>query len=245
MSSSRPRLPLLRWDFPCLRSCGRVTISHVPLWFSSVRLLNSICSAESRSTGCVQSVVNFVQRAHRHGKQALRLETLSAERARSAKQTHCQHDTCHCLAGATQFLVILGRYHQLPADSGILVAMGVISRRSTWRTYDLDTQKMALKALESSPHACNCLTAAHHECTRSIRRLPRSPTFDLVKQKPYMHVRGIPTVDGIFATPISQFGAPEIPSADQVVRITVFPTTSVAVHSENPGDVISPDYLDR
>lgn len=66
-----------------------------------------------------------------------------------------------------------------------------------------------------------------------------------VLQRPYMQVRGIPTVDGFFATPRAQFGAPDIPTADEVVRITVFPTTSIPMQSETPGDLISPDLLDR
>lgn len=60
-----------------------------------------------------------------------------------------------------------------------------------------------------------------------------------------MNVRGKATVDGYFAVPTSYFGAPEIPTADHMVRITVFPTTSIEIHSEQPGDVISPDLLDR
>lgn len=52
-------------------------------------------------------------------------------------------------------------------------------------------------------------------------------------------------MDGFFAVPRSYFGSPEIPSADQVVRVTVFPTTAVEMHSDQPGDVISPDLLDR
>ncbi|CAM9178705.1 unnamed protein product [Ectocarpus sp. 6 AP-2014] len=63
--------------------------------------------------------------------------------------------------------------------------------------------------------------------------------------QPYMQVRGQPTVDGFFAMPRAQFGAPDIPTADEVVRITVFPTTSVPMQSDKPGDLISPDLLDR
>ncbi|CAN0521148.1 unnamed protein product, partial [Ectocarpus sp. 8 AP-2014] len=60
-----------------------------------------------------------------------------------------------------------------------------------------------------------------------------------------MQVRGQPTVDGFFAVPRARFGAPDIPTADEVVRITVFPTTSVPMQSDKPGDLISPDLLDR
>lgn len=60
-----------------------------------------------------------------------------------------------------------------------------------------------------------------------------------------MYVRGKPTVDGFFATPVKHFGAPGIPSADEIIRVTVFPTTSIEVHAEQPGGVISPDLLDR
>lgn len=89
----------------------------------------------------------------------------------------------------------------------------------------------------------NCLTV----------RLMRLPFFWLkalsdlasVLQQPYMQVRGQPTVDGFFAMPRAQFGAPDIPTAEEVVRITVFPTTSVPMQSDKPGDLISPDLLDR
>lgn len=60
-----------------------------------------------------------------------------------------------------------------------------------------------------------------------------------------MQVRGKATVDGFFAVPKAQFGAPDIPTADEVVRITVFPTTSIQMQSDKPGDLISPDLLDR
>lgn len=64
-------------------------------------------------------------------------------------------------------------------------------------------------------------------------------------QWPYMQVRGKATVDGFFSMPRGQFGAPDIPTADEVVRITVFPTTSIKIDSDRPGDLISPDLLDR
>ena len=60
-----------------------------------------------------------------------------------------------------------------------------------------------------------------------------------------MQVRGKSTVDGFFAVPRAHFGAPGIPTADEVVRVTVFPTTSVEIQSDKPGDLISPDLLDR
>lgn len=60
-----------------------------------------------------------------------------------------------------------------------------------------------------------------------------------------MQVRGKATVDGFFSMPKAQFGAPDIPTADEVVRVTVFPTTSVEVQSEKAGDLISPDLLER
>ncbi len=60
-----------------------------------------------------------------------------------------------------------------------------------------------------------------------------------------MNVRGKATVDGFFSVPKARFGAPDIPSADEVVRITVFPTTSIQTPSEQPGYLISPDLLDR
>eukprot|EP00752_Nemacystus_decipiens_P001446 g1423.t1 len=63
--------------------------------------------------------------------------------------------------------------------------------------------------------------------------------------RPYMQVRGKATVDGFFGVPRAQFGAPDIPTADEVVRVTVFPTTSIEMQSEKPGDLISPDLLDR
>ncbi|CAM9129258.1 unnamed protein product [Pylaiella littoralis] len=63
--------------------------------------------------------------------------------------------------------------------------------------------------------------------------------------RPYMQVRGKATVDGFFSTPRAQFGSPDIPTADEVVRITVFPTTSIPMQSDKPGDLISPDLLDR
>lgn len=52
-------------------------------------------------------------------------------------------------------------------------------------------------------------------------------------------------MDGFFSVPKAQFGAPDIPTADEVVRVTVFPTTSIEMQSEKPGDLISPDLLDR
>lgn len=52
-------------------------------------------------------------------------------------------------------------------------------------------------------------------------------------------------MDGFFAVPRAHFGAPDIPTADEVVRVTVFPTTSIEMQSEKPGDLISPDLLDR
>lgn len=52
-------------------------------------------------------------------------------------------------------------------------------------------------------------------------------------------------MDGFFSVPKGQFGSPDIPTADEVVRVTVFPTTSVEMQSEKPGDLISPDLLDR
>ena len=64
-------------------------------------------------------------------------------------------------------------------------------------------------------------------------------------KQPYTHVRGKATVDGLFAVPTSYVGSPEIPSADQVVRVTVFPTSTLKMHSNQPGDVISPDLLER
>lgn len=60
-----------------------------------------------------------------------------------------------------------------------------------------------------------------------------------------MQVRGKATVDGYFSVPRGSFGAPDIPTADEVVRVTVFPTTSINMQSEKPGDLISPDLLDR
>lgn len=60
-----------------------------------------------------------------------------------------------------------------------------------------------------------------------------------------MNVRGKASVDGFFAMPYSYFGSPEVPTAEQVVRVTAFPTTTFKVYSERPGDVISPDLLDR
>ncbi|CAM9281557.1 unnamed protein product [Laminaria digitata] len=63
--------------------------------------------------------------------------------------------------------------------------------------------------------------------------------------RPYMTVRGKPTVDGFFSVPTPYFGAPDIPTADRIVRVSVFPTTSVNVLSEQPGGVISPDLLGR
>ncbi|CAM9524543.1 unnamed protein product [Scytosiphon promiscuus] len=62
---------------------------------------------------------------------------------------------------------------------------------------------------------------------------------------PYMQVRGKATVDGFFSMPRGKFGAPAIPTADEIVRISVFPTTSIKIDSDKPGDLISPDLLDR
>lgn len=84
----------------------------------------------------------------------------------------------------------------------------------------------------------------------SYNTLAHPPPFGLLRlslraQRPYMQVRGKATVDGFFSVPKAQFGAPDIPTADEVVRITVFPTTSIQMQSEKPGDLISPDLLDR
>ncbi|CAM9779845.1 unnamed protein product [Choristocarpus tenellus] len=61
---------------------------------------------------------------------------------------------------------------------------------------------------------------------------------------PFVQVRGKATVDGVFSLPRKYFGAPNIPSADQVVRVSVFPGSTLPVYSETEGDLISPDLLE-
>lgn len=65
------------------------------------------------------------------------------------------------------------------------------------------------------------------------------------EQRLYMQVRGEAALDGFFAVPYKYVGSPPVIGAQETVRISVFPTTSVRVHSERPGDVISPDLLER
>lgn len=91
------------------------------------------------------------------------------------------------------------------------------------------------------PHPWLVLTYDTLVCLLCFRLLRPS----LRTQRPYMQVRGKATVDGFFSTPRAQFGSPDIPTADEVVRITVFPTTSIPMQSDKPGDLISPDLLDR
>lgn len=52
-------------------------------------------------------------------------------------------------------------------------------------------------------------------------------------------------MDGFFSMPYGHFGSPTIPTADQVVRVAVFPKNSIQLMTEYPGDIISPDLLDR
>ncbi|CAM9990708.1 unnamed protein product, partial [Discosporangium mesarthrocarpum] len=64
-------------------------------------------------------------------------------------------------------------------------------------------------------------------------------------KEPALQVRGRATVDGVFSLPRKYFGAPGIPSSERVVRVSVFPSSTISVHSEVPGDIICPDILGR
>lgn len=96
------------------------------------------------------------------------------------------------------------------------------------------------KSSSSPSRPVYILIGCHQDTIVNLDRSCRLPS-----QRPYMTVRGKPTVDGFFSVPTPYFGAPDIPTADRIVRISVFPTTSVNVLSEQPGGVISPDLLGR